>query len=430
MNISSAACPALLVSAPASGQGKTLVTAALARRHRNAGRRVRVFKYGPDFLDPMILERASGAPVHQLDLFMCGERNCRALLHEAALEADLILIEGAMGLFDGDPSAADLAARFNLPVMAVIDGSAMAQSFGALALGLATYRADVEVKAVLANRVAGERHAAMLEASLKGDVRWLGSLPRDEAVGLPERHLGIVQASEIGDLESRIERAASLLPDKAVWLPGPVPFPAPDNAPAARLLEGRRIAIARDAAFAFIYPANLDLLERMGAHLSFFSPLADADLPECDALWLPGGYPELHLERLASNLAMIAAIRRHHAAGKPILAECGGMLLCLDELDDGRGTTGPMAGLLPGRATVQPRLAALGLQEILFAQGPMRGHTFHYSRLETPLLPWAVATNPNGGHGEAVYRSGSLTGSYVHFYFASNPAAIAEILRR
>ncbi len=429
MNTSSAACPALLVSAPASGQGKTLVTAALARRHRNAGRRVRVFKCGPDFLDPMILEQASGAPVHQLDLFMCGEQNCRGLLHEAALEADLILIEGVMGLFDGDPSAADLAARFNLPVMAVIDGSAMAQSFGALALGLASYRADVELKAVLANRVAGERHAAMFKASLRGDVRWLGSLPRDGAVGLPERHLGIVQATEIGDLESRIERAASLLPDEAVWLPGPVPFPAPASTPVARALEGRRIAIARDAAFAFIYPANLDLLEKMGAHLSFFSPLADADLPECDALWLPGGYPELHLERLASNRAMIAAIRRHHAAGKAILAECGGMLLCLDELNDGRGTTAPMAGLVPGRATMQPRLVALGLQEISFAQGPMRGHTFHYSRLETPLLPWALATNPNGGHGEAVYRSGSLTGSYIHFYFKSNPAAVADILR-
>jgi cobyrinic acid a,c-diamide synthase len=425
-----AACPALLVSAPASGQGKTLVTAALARRHRNAGRRVRVFKCGPDFLDPMILEHASGAPVYQLDLFMCGEDNCRALLHEAAREADLILVEGVMGLFDGDPSAADLAARFGLPVMAVIDGSAMAQSFGALALGLATYREDIKVKAVLANRVAGDRHAAMLEASLKGDMQWLGALPRDEAIGLPERHLGIVQAGEIRDLEHRIEQAASLLPDSAIWLPDPVTFPAPDHAPVPRLLEGHRIAVGRDAAFAFIYPANLDILRAMGAHLSFFSPLTDPELPECDALWLHGGYPELHLETLSSNAGMISAIRRHHAAGKSTLAECGGMLFCLDALDDGRGKVMPMAGLLPGRAVMQRRLTALGLQQVGLPQGTLRGHTFHYSRMETLLKASIIATNPNGGQGEAIFRSGSLTASYVHFYFPSNHAAVAAILKR
>nr|WP_246351809.1 cobyrinate a,c-diamide synthase [Sphingobium subterraneum] len=418
-----------MVSAPASGQGKTLITAALARRHRNAGRRVRVFKCGPDFLDPMILEQANGAAVYQLDLFMCGEENCRALLHQAAQEADLILVEGVMGLFDGDPSAADLAARFGLPVMAVIDASAMAGSFGALTLGLETYRDDIAVKAVLANRVAGDRHAAMLKDSLRSSIQWLGALPRDAGIALPERHLGIVQAGEISDLEQRIERAASLLPDSALWLPAPVTFPAPNDAPVPRLLDGHRISIARDAAFAFIYPANLDLLQAMGAHISFFSPLTYVELPECDALWLPGGYPELHLETLSSNTGMISAIRRHHNAGKPILAECGGMLYCLEKLDDGRDKAMPMAGIMEGRATMQPRLTALGLQEVAFPQGTLRGHTFHYSLLETTASPHAVATNPNGGHGEAIYRSGSLTASYVHFYFPSNPAAVAAILK-
>ena len=192
-----ASCPALMVAAPASGQGKTLVTAALARRHRNAGRRVRVFKCGPDFLDPMILERASGAPVYQLDLFMCGEDECRRLLHVAAQEADLILVEGVMGLFDGAPSAADLAVRFNLPILAVVDGSAMAQTFGALVHCLATYRPDAKVAAVLANRVGSERHAEMLRESLCGQVQGLGALPRNEACAFPERHLGLVQADEI-----------------------------------------------------------------------------------------------------------------------------------------------------------------------------------------------------------------------------------------
>lgn len=427
--MTSASCPALMIAAPASGQGKTLVTAALARRHREAGRRVRVFKCGPDFLDPMILEQASGAPVYQLDLFMCGEQECRRLLYDAAREADLILVEGVMGLFDGDPSAADLASRFGLPVLAVIDGSAMAQTFGALVHGLSAYREDIRVQAVLANRVAGERHAAMLAESLRGDVRWLGALPRDAEIAFPERHLGLVQALELADLDARIDRAARSLPPAADWLPDPVAFAAPPGLPEApALLKGTRIAIARDAAFGFVYPANLDSLAAMGAELRFFSPLTDGSLPDCDAIWLPGGYPELHLAELSENRPMLEAIRQHFHRGRPMLAECGGMLYCLDELDDGRGRRAPMLGLMPGRATMQPRLAALGLQEIRLADGNLRGHSFHYSRLETSLAPFAVASNPNGGAGEAIFVNASLTASYVHGYFPSAPDVIARWL--
>ncbi|WP_156842534.1 cobyrinate a,c-diamide synthase [Novosphingobium aquimarinum] len=426
--MSDARCPALLISAPASGQGKTLITAALARRHRHLGRTVRVFKCGPDFLDPMILEQASGAPVHTLDLFMGGEDHCRALLHAAAQEADIILVEGVMGLFDGDPSAADLAARFGLPVMAVIDGSAMAQSFGALTHGLATYRDDVALVAVIANRVGSARHADMLRESLKGDVRWLGTLPRDEGIGFPERHLGVMQAQEIRDLDARIDRAAELLPQEADWLPEPAVFRAPSvTAACHRSLQSVRIAVARDAAFAFLYPANIECLRRLGAELCVFSPLVDTQLPPCDALWLPGGYPELHIEQLAGNSAMTHSIRAHHAAGKPILAECGGMIYCAESLDDGLGGRSPMLGLLPGHVTMQRRLAALGLQEMAMPGGALRGHTFHYSSLDCPLDADRVGTNPNGGCGERLYVLGSLTASYVHFYFPSNPVAVAEI---
>lgn len=427
--MTSAHCPALLVSAPASGQGKTLVTAALARLHRMAGRRVRVFKCGPDFLDPMILEQASGAPVYQLDLFMCGEDECRRLLHDAAREADLVLVEGVMGLFDGDPSAADLAARFGLPVLAVLDGSAMAQTFGALAQGLADWRADVNVAVVLANRVGGERHAAMLEESLRPGLRWLGALGRDAEMGLPERHLGLVQAAEIVDLDQRLDRAANALPDAAGWLPDPVAFPAPIDLAIEPHLEGMTVAIARDAAFGFIYPANIDCLRSLGALIEFFSPLDDAALPECDALWLPGGYPELHLDQLAANASMRQAIRAHHAAGKPILAECGGMLYCLDQLDDGRGSRAPMLGLMPGTAMMQPRLVALGLQQLNLPHGSLRGHTFHFSRLDTSLAPYAIARNPNGGAGEPLFRYGSLWASYVHGYFPSALAVVARTFR-
>jgi cobyrinic acid a,c-diamide synthase len=418
-----ASCPALLVAAPASGQGKTLVTAALARRHRAAGRRVRVFKCGPDFLDPMVLEAASGAPVYQLDLFMCGEEECRRLLHEAAENADIILVEGVMGLFDGTPSAADLAQRFGLPVLAVIDGSAMAQTFGALVHGLATYRPGLRVVSVVANRVGSARHAQMLEDSLPPGVAWLGALPRDGAITLPERHLGLVQAGEVVDLEARLDAAAALLPEAALRLPPPVDFPATPQISGVSGLAGKRIAIARDAAFAFLYPANLEWLERAGAKLSFFSPLHDTRLPECEALWLPGGYPELHLKKLSENSAMLASIRAHHAASRPIFAECGGMLYTCTTLDDGRGTKADMLGLLPGAATMQPRLVALGMQQVATPEGTLRGHTFHYSTLETALNPSARGCTPDGREGEAMYRLGSLVASYMHVYFPSAPAA-------
>lgn len=426
-----ASCPALLIAAPASGQGKTLVTAALARRHAREGKRVRVFKCGPDFLDPMIHEVASGALVHQLDLFMVGEDECRRMLHEAACEADLILVEGVMGLYDGDPSAADLARRFGLPVMAVIDGSSMAQTFGALVHGLATYQPDVNLAAVLANRVGSARHAQLLEQSMPAAVRWLGTLARDSAIGLPSRHLGLVQAGEISDLAERLDRAADLLPESALWLPEPVAFTVPAPTEPPRSLAGTTIAVARDEAFAFIYPANLALLERAGARVAFFSPLADNNLPECDALWLPGGYPELHLDRLAANSAMLAAIRAHHGQGKPILAECGGMLYTCKTLEgtgeDAQGNRRELLGLIPAHAAMQPRLAALGMQEAVLDGYPVRGHTFHYSTLATELPPVAQASTPDGRPGEPLFRLGSLTASYMHLYFVSAPELIAAL---
>ncbi|MEA3221381.1 MAG: Cobyrinate a,c-diamide synthase [Immundisolibacter sp.] len=420
-------CPALLVAAPASGQGKTTVTAALAYRYRNRGLRVRVFKTGPDFLDPMILERASGNPVYQLDLWMSGEEHCRHLLYEAAGEADLILIEGVMGLFDGDPSSADLAARFGIPVLAVIDASAMAQTFGAVAHGLAAYRAQLPFAGVFANRVAGERHYRMLAESLPPGLNLLGWLPRAAEIALPERHLGLAQAVEIADLDARLERAAALMLSSDTP-PAPVEFMPMEPASPQRLLAGVRIACARDCAFSFLYRANLDLLCTLGAELAFFSPVSDAALPPCDALYLPGGYPELHLSVLATNRAMKAAIRAHHTAGKPIVAECGGMLYLLESLTDVKGDSAGMVGLLPGHATMQDKLGNLGLHGVTLPEGTLRGHTFHYSRMESPLAPitWSESARADG-RGEPVYRLGRLHAAYLHLYFPSNPEAAARL---
>ncbi|MBB2495141.1 cobyrinate a,c-diamide synthase [Aquipseudomonas ullengensis] len=423
-------CPALLIAAPASGQGKTTVTAALARLHTRAGKRVRVFKCGPDFLDPMILARASGAPVYQLDLWMVGEDECRRLLWEAAGEADLILIEGVMGLFDGSPSAADLARCFQVPVLGVIDGSAMAQTFGALAYGLANFQHSLPFAGVLANRVGSARHGEILRDSLPPAIRWFGALPRSAEVELPSRHLGLVQADELADLDKRLDAAAdALLATAGDSLPDPVSFAVPEPVPVEPLLAGVRVGVAYDTAFAFIYRANLDLLQRLGAQLEYFSPLGDSQLPEVDSLYLPGGYPELHLAQLQNNRRMAVAIAAHHAAGKPILAECGGMLYLLDRLTDKQGESGELLGLLPGCAQMQPRMAALGLQQVELPEGLLRGHTYHHSLLDCALEPLARGSSPNQRPAaEAVYRIGRLTASYIHFYLPSNPQAAARLL--
>lgn len=424
-------CPALVIAAPASGQGKTTVTAALARLHTRQGKRVRVFKCGPDFLDPMILSRASGNPVYQLDLWMVGEAESRRLLWEAAGEADLILIEGVMGLFDGSPSAADLARRFGVPVLGVIDGSAMAQTFGALAVGLASYQPDLPFSGVLGNRVNPGRHNDLIRDSLPASIRWYGSLPRSAAIELPSRHLGLVQAGELADLDTRLDTAADALEQTAtITLPPPVTFAAPSTEPVAPLLAGVRIGVAFDASFAFIYQANLDLLEQMGATLTFFSPLTDEALPDVDSLYLPGGYPELHLQALAANRPMIDAIKAHQQAGKPLLAECGGMLYLLESLSDAAGERAELAGLLPGTAQMQKRLVALALQSVELPEGVLRGHSYHHSRLDSALQPLARGDCPNDKPvGEAVFRLERLTASYIHFYLPSNPPAAAALFR-
>lgn len=424
-------CPALFIAAPASNQGKTTVTAALARYHRNQGRTVRVFKTGPDFLDPMILERASGNPVYQLDLWLVGENECRRLLSEAAESADLILVEGVMGLFDGKPSGADLAELFGIPVLAVIDATAMAQTFGAIAHGLASYRPSLPFAGVIANRVASSGHGAMLAESLPDGMRYYGGLLRNEAMVLPERHLGLVQAQELGDLEQRLEAGAAAIEGAGITaIPPAVEFVRAEAVPVPPWLQGLRIAVARDDAFAFLYPANLDVLRAMGAELIFFSPLRDENLPECDAVWLPGGYPELHLQHLTENASMKQSLLNHFEAGKPLLAECGGMLYLLDELEDKEGNKAEMVGILAGRAVMQPKLAGLGMQAAPLPEGELTAHTFHHSAMETAIEPTAHGIRQRGNApGEPIYRQRRLTASYLHLYFPSNPEAAAALFR-
>lgn len=423
-------CPALLITAPASGQGKTTFTAALARYHRNQGRKVRVFKTGPDFLDPMILERASGHPVYQLDLWMVGEEACKQLLYEAAADADLILIEGVMGLFDGKPSSADLAELFGIPVLALIDAAAMAQTFGAIAYGLAHYRPELPFAGVIANRVASEGHADMLAESISDEICFYGSLMRDENITLPDRHLGLFQAGEIDDLEERLDQAANLITNTGLKdLPAMVNFkPSNTDHQLPASLNNIKIGIAKDKAFSFIYPANIDTLKQMSAEIIFFSPLKDKTLPEVDCLWLPGGYPELHLQTLQNNNTMRDAIKQHHDNNKPILAECGGMLYLLNTLTDKENNKLKMVGIIDGDGVMQKKLAGLGMQEVELDNGKVTAHTFHHSTMTTTLEPVTFGVRQRGkSPGEAVYKEKKLTSSYLHLYFASNPTVITQL---
>jgi cobyrinic acid a,c-diamide synthase len=266
-------------------------------------------------------------------------------------------------------------------------------------------------------------------ASLR-DIALLGTLPR-QAQSLPERHLGLVLPDEVGGIEHLLDQLADQLALNEAWdsvRSTRLTMPA-SGAPIKPLLAGKTIAIARDCAFAFLYPANVTTLLDLGATLQYFSPLADDAVPAgADAVYLPGGYPELHASTLSQAGRWQASIRAAHQAGMPILAECGGMMAIATSLQDQAGECWPMAGLLPGRIALQPRLAGLGPQALESAHGLLRGHTFHYSNLDTEVAPVAhTVKHPSGAQGEALYRVGSLTASYFHAYFPSCPAAVAAL---
>ncbi|MGS2717419.1 cobyrinate a,c-diamide synthase [Eionea flava] len=432
-------CPALFLAAPASGQGKTTITAALARCLRRAGKQVHVFKTGPDYLDPQILEQASGHPVKPLDLWMAGDDWCQQQLYLAAQQADIILIEGAMGMFDGEPSSADLAARFSIPIAIVMDVKGMAQTAAAIVAGLAAFRDDITIAGLLANNCGSDRHRELIEFALPDHIPLLAHLARSDAVALPERHLGLVQAEEVAEeLEQRFEAGADWLESAGVHALcdrlSPVTFSPVDSLsvePASvsqQALTGKTIAVAKDTAFSFIYPSNIALLESMGAEIVFFSPLNDDALPQADALWLPGGYPELHAKQLSENIAMKQSIHAFFAANKPVLAECGGFLYCLESLTDLNDMAYPMVHLLDGHGAMRGKRGCQGMQTAPLPEGELRGHAHHRSRSSDTPPP--IAHGKRQRHpapGEAIYRHGSLTATYLHLFFISNPDAIAQL---
>ncbi|EPJ47903.1 MAG: cobyrinic acid a,c-diamide synthase [Osedax symbiont Rs1] len=445
-------CAALFIAAPASGQGKTTVTAALARFFTKQGKKVQVFKTGPDYLDPQILAQASGCASAQLDLWMAGEQYCRQMLYEAAQKVDLILIEGAMGLFDGEPSSADLAAKFSIPIAIVMDVKGMAQTAAAVALGLANYRSDYQCAGLIANNCGSERHAQLIREALNQQLPLLACLAKDPDVSLPERHLGLVQASEVAEeLELRFEKGCAWLEqgvhraatdDALLKLPAKVAFTAgnldsldkidrellENSTVTSQPLAGKTIAIAKDAAFSFIYQANLDILEKLGAKLKYFSPLVDRQIPEADGLWLPGGYPELHARQLSENHLMRAQMQRFQEQRKPILAECGGFLYCLAGLTDLDGEYFLMANIMQGEGAMRGKRGCQGMQTAILPEGEVRGHAHHRSRSSGTKAPIGYGKRQrHPAPGEAIFREANLTASYLHLFFASNPSVIAKL---
>jgi len=436
----SISCPALIVSALGSGQGKTTVTAVLGRYFRNQGLKVQVFKIGPDFLDPTIHELATGNPVYQLDLFMGGQDHCQDLLYKSAQSSDLILIEGGMGLFDGDPSSADLSLLFDIPVLAVIDASGMAQSFGALALGVTQFKPEIHFAGVFANQVAGEGHLSMIKEALPEDVSLFGALGRNSKDILPERHLGVHLAEELEGLNVLLDDLAMGLEKFSdLTCPEPVSFSVANEALGsfdtldAQPLNGKRVAVAKDQAFCFIYPMNLDVLKQLGAEVVYFSPISDETIPDADILYLPGGYPELHAKELSENSSMLAAIRAFASDKKTIWAECGGMLYLSEQLTLKDQSCYPMVGLLPGRAEMHQQLQALAYQSVTMGSNSnatsLRGHTFHYSSFDTELSARFMGECPNyKRRSEAFYCQDTIIASYIHCYFASATERVADLM--
>ncbi|WP_281857328.1 cobyrinate a,c-diamide synthase [Litoreibacter halocynthiae] len=411
----------LLIAAPASGTGKTTVTLGLLRA-LSRRRTVRGAKSGPDYIDPRFHEAACGQPCVNLDAWAMQPDRIRQLAQGHG--DDFLVVEGAMGLFDGampdgKGSAADVAEILGIPVILVIDGSGMGQSAAAIAEGFARHRPSVTVAGVILNKVASPRHEAMLRRHFPSELPVLGALPRRADLAHPSRHLGLVQASERPDLDQWLDDVADVveahvdldaLPSNAVNRTKLHP---------ARALPYARIAVAQDEAFAFAYPHMLEDWKAAGSTIHTFSPLKNEAVPACDFVFLPGGYPELHAERLASNSIFMSSLRNVSQTAD-IYGECGGYMMLGETLTDAEGTVHKMAGLLALKTSFAERKLHLGYRNLNAGDGPMaghfKGHEFHYATtLKAQGAPLFNATDAEGTPLPPMgLRQGRVCGSFAH----------------
>jgi cobyrinic acid a,c-diamide synthase len=428
---------ALIVAAPRSGSGKTTVTLGLLAALRSRGLAVSAAKAGPDYIDPAFHAAATGAAGFNLDTWAMAPALIAALMRDAAGDADCLVVEGAMGLFDGvagppgrSGAAADLAARFGLPVLLVLDVSGQSQSAAATVRGFASHDPAVRIAGVVLNRVASERHRRLVaDAIALLGIPVLGAVPRDEKLVLPERHLGLVQAAEHANLAARLSALADMA-ERHIDLDAVLRLAAPPGGSAAGHAAalpppGQRIALASDPAFSFVYAHLLHRWRSAGAEIACFSPLADERPPgACDVCWLPGGYPELHAGHLAAARRFHDGLRRF-AETRPVHGECGGYMVLGNYLEDADGVRHPMAGLLGHATSFAIRKLNLGYREArLLAQSPIgpagavvRGHEFHYATCTAAAddEPLADLTDAQGrALGRSGGRRGHVSGAFFH----------------
>ena len=439
--------PRLTIAGTHSGVGKTSIATALMAALTRRGLRVQPFKIGPDFIDPGFHRRASGRASRNLDGWMLSRETNVEILARASEHAEIAIIEGVMGLFDGADaltqtgSTAEMAKWLGSPVLLVIDASAMAGSAGALVHGFEDFDPDVRLAGVLCNRVGGSGHASLLREAMMARCRAkpLGFLPQDARIALPERHLGLVMASESLSWEHLAEMAnwieANVDIDQLLAVAREQSRALETTRPSASRVSAERrarIGIARDDAFCFYYQDNLDLLQECGGELVEFSPIADGALPaDLDGLYLGGGYPEIHAAQLSDNVSMRDAIVRFAKAGGPIYAECGGFMYLSEAIVDSDGREYQMAGLFPTRVRMQKQLAAIAYVEVealadaLWLRGGqrLRGHEFHYSTIdEMPAsISRCLRLRAGGMTRDDGYAVGSVLGGYSHLHFRSSP---------
>jgi cobyrinic acid a,c-diamide synthase len=450
--------PRLVIAGTASSVGKTTIMLALLAAFAAKGRVVQAFKAGPDFIDPGHHAAVTGRPSRNLDGWMLGKAVNRAIFSRAALGADLSLIEGMMGLFDGSSpisdlgSTAELAKQLEAPVLLVLDGSAMARSAAAIVEGFVRFDIELNVAAVLFNRVNSEGHYRILKAAVEQRmaVPVVGYLRTDPTATIPDRHLGLVTAIERGraDLYARLGQSAAETVDldRLEQLAGSArewPF-APIQPARRHHGRGIRIGLAQDQAFCFYYPDNLELLQSAGGELAPFSPIQDETLPDVDMLFLGGGYPELHGRALAGNRSMRQAIRSFADAGGVVYAECGGMMYLTGAIRDLDGAAQEMVGVFPAEAIMRRTGLTLGYRTVEVSKSCLlgergtvvRGHEFHYSSL-SHQGPLDCACLLRDARGESLGPDGLVTRKtlalYTHLHFASCPQvaeALVESARR
>ena len=442
-------CPRIVLAGVSSGVGKTTVVTGLLRVLRDQGLAVQPFKVGPDYIDPGFHEKAAGRDSYNLDTWLVPEERLVSTFCTLAGDADLSVIEGVMGLFDGGAagvsSTAHIARLLQAPVVLVMNCRSMGQSAAAVALGYREYAPDVEIAGVILNQLGSDNHEQIIREAMAGiGMPVLGALHRTDALQTPERHLGLTPVTEtetdalIAHMAETVGAGLDLAAIRSVAESAPPLFPETEETACENVPV--RIGVAKDEAFTFYYPTSLSALAEKGAELVPFSPLADETIPDVDGLLFGGGFPEMFLEKLAANVSLKTSIKNARDAGMPIFAECGGLMYLCREIFDFEEKEYEMVGLVPAVCRMQKKLQRVGyvtakaLRESILAQAgeTLRGHEFHFSTMEPDAsdFPWAyelMGSRQKEAHREG-YAAGAVLASYLHINFDGSPAAADRFL--